>query len=61
MPDYTALDAALSAASIPFKTEEPMRLHTTFKIGGAADRYIEISTSAALQTVLGALSRAEIP
>ena len=61
MPDYTVLDTALAAANIPFKTDERMSAHTTFKIGGAADRYIEICTSSALQTVLRALHRAEIP
>ncbi|MGN0479902.1 MAG: UDP-N-acetylmuramate dehydrogenase [Hominenteromicrobium sp.] len=61
MPDYTALDAALAAAGIPCKTDEPMRAHTTFRIGGPADRFIELSTPSALQTVLGVLSRAEIP
>lgn len=61
MPDYSMLDAALSAANIRYKTDEPMRLHTTFKIGGPADRYIPIENTAALQTVLRALKAAEVP
>lgn len=61
MPDYAVLDAALSAAGVPYKTEEPMCAHTTFKIGGAADRFIEIQSPAALQDALSALRAAGVP
>lgn len=61
MPDYTVLDAVLDAAGIQYKTDEPMRLHTTFKIGGGADRYISIRSSAALQKVLSVLQKENIP
>lgn len=61
MPDYAILDAALHAAGIPFKTDEPMRLHTTFKIGGGADRYISVQSSEALQKVLSVLLKEKIP
>ena len=61
MPDYSILDAALQAANIKYKTDEPMRLHTTFKIGGPADRFIQIENIAALQQVLRALKASGVP
>lgn len=61
MRDYSVLDAALNAANIRYKVDEPMRLHTTFRIGGPADRYIIVENSEALQTVLRALKQADVP
>ena len=61
MRDYSVLDAALDAANIRYKKDEPMRYHTTFKIGGAADRYILAENSEQLQTVLAGLKENEIP
>ena len=61
MRDYSVLDAVLNAANIRYKTDEPMRLHTTFKIGGPADRYIMADTGEQLQTVLASLKENDIP
>lgn len=61
MPDYSAFDAALSAANIPLKKEEPMGRHTTFKIGGAADRFVTVHKETDLQLVLEVCKQAAIP
>ena len=61
MRDYTVLDAALCAAKIEYRIDEPMCHHTTFKIGGPADRYILIENTGALQTVLKALTASAVP
>ena len=45
MRDYSVLDAVLDAANIRYKKDEPMCGHTTFKIGGPADRYVIIENS----------------
>ena len=60
MRDYSVLDAALNAVNIRYKIDEPMRLHTTFKIGGPADRFIIVESSGALQTVLRTLKDCDI-
>ena len=61
MYDYSVLDAALKAADIHYMENEPMCHHTTFKIGGAADRFIILENSHALQTVLRLLKETGIP
>lgn len=61
MLDYSVLDAVLDAANIRYKVNEPMRYHTTFKIGGPADRYILAENGEQLQTILAALKENAIP
>lgn len=61
MRDYFAFDAAMNAANIRSLVDEPMRLHTTFKIGGAADRYVFAETYSELCTILRALKESDIP
>lgn len=61
MPDYRKFDAALQGAGVCYKTEEPMSAHTSFKIGGPADRFIEVKTVLELQTVLKLLNEEAIP
>ena len=61
MYDYSVLDAALRAADIAYKVDEPMCHHTTFKIGGPADRFILLENSHALQTALKTLKETGIP
>ena len=43
MPDYAVLDAALTRVGVPFTKEESMAAHTSFKIGGPADRFLRIA------------------
>ena len=44
MSDYRKFDAALQSAGVCYKTDEPMSAHTSFKIGGPADRFVEVKT-----------------
>lgn len=61
MRDYFAFDAAMNAANIRSLVDEPMRLHTTFKIGGVADRYVFAENYSELCTILRALKESDIP
>ena len=57
----TALCAALTAQQLPFAQGEPLAPHTTFKIGGPADRFVEVKTVSELQAVLNAVSDENVP
>ena len=57
MSDYRKFDAALQSAGVCYKTDEPMSAHTSFKIGGPADRFVEVKTVSELQAVLNAVRR----
>ena len=61
MSDYRKFDAALQSAGVCYKTDEPMSAHTSFKIGGPADRFVEVKTVSELQTVLNAVSDGNVP
>ena len=47
--------------SIGFKVNEPMSLHTSFKIGGAADIFISVRTASELSAVLKKCGELNIP
>lgn len=47
--------------SVEFKIDEPMCLHTSFKIGGAADIFISVRASAQLSAVLKMCGELNIP
>ena len=55
MSDYRKFDAVLQSAGVCYKTDEPMSAHTSFKIGGPADRFVEVKTVSELQAVLNAV------
>ena len=61
MSDYRKFDAALQSAGVCYKTDEPMSAHTSFKIGGPADRFVEVKTVSELQAVLNAVSDGNVP
>lgn len=61
MSDYRKFDAALQSAGVCYKTDEPMSVHTSFKIGGPADRFVEVKTVSELQAVLNAVSDGNVP
>ena len=61
MSDYRKFDAALQSAGVCYKTDEPMSAHTSFKIGGPADRFVEVKTVSELQAVLNAVSDENVP
>ena len=47
--------------SVEFKVNEPMNLHTSFKIGGAADIFISVRSSAELSAVIKMCGELNIP
>lgn len=51
----------LSKNKIKYKSYEPMRNHTTFKIGGNADVFISIGSEQELKAVLNAAKECETP
>lgn len=51
----------LSESNISYLLNEPMSLHTTFKIGGAADILITVNSIGELQTALAACRAENIP
>ena len=61
MSDYRKFDAALQSAGVCYKADEPMSAHTSFKIGGPADRFVEVKTVSELQAVLNAISDENVP
>lgn len=61
MRDYSRLDSALKTAGVSFTENEPMATHTTFRIGGPADRLIRAETLPELAAAVSALKRESIP
>lgn len=59
--DFTHLDAVAHDLGCRVIKNESMEKHTTFKVGGPCDRYIEIATSAQLAAVVEALKASSIP
>lgn len=59
--DFTRPDQAAQACGCEILIEEPMRLHTTFKIGGPAERFYSVTALSQLQRVLKALEEENIP
>ena len=60
-PDYTLLDQTAQALGCPLRVDEPMARHTTFQIGGPADRFLAVENAAQLQGLLSCLRQAGIP
>lgn len=59
--DYTLLDQTAQALGCPLRVDEPMARHTTFQIGGPADRFLTVENAAQLQGLLSCLRQAGIP
>lgn len=55
------LIAFLDNNHIEYKLDEPMKAHTTFKIGGAADLYIAVNNLRELKAVISELKACGIP
>ena len=51
----------LNELNIEYKTREPMKPHTTFKIGGAADVFVTVRTVGELKAVVSACESLAIP
>lgn len=59
--NYTALDNLCRELGCELLSEEPMAKHTSFKIGGRADRLVFVPNKAALGQILHLLSKEKIP
>ena len=55
------LTEILEQNNIEYKTGEPMKAHTTFKIGGAADLFITVQTVGDLRTAVIACRECGVP
>lgn len=53
---YTLLDQAVQTLGCPCAVQEPMSRHTTFQIGGPADRFITVETLAQLKGLVKVLT-----
>ncbi len=60
-PDYAPLDRIARELGCSCLREEPMSRHTTFRIGGPADRFLTVETEAQLSGLLRVLEEAGIP
>lgn len=58
---YTPFDQAAQALGIPVAVGEPMSRHTTFQIGGPADRFAAVETLPQLKALLQALESQGLP
>ncbi|MBQ6153037.1 MAG: UDP-N-acetylmuramate dehydrogenase [Ruminococcus sp.] len=55
------LTTFLDNNKIEYKLSEPMKAHTTFKIGGAADIYIVVNSLKELKVVIEELKKSDVP
>ncbi len=60
-PDYTRLDDAVQKLGCACLRAEPMSRHTTFRIGGPADRFFTVTDQAQLTGLLGLLKKEKLP
>ncbi len=58
---YEILDAAAEQLHCGILKQEPMCLHTTFRIGGPADRFLTLEREEQLSSLLPVLEREQIP
>ena len=58
---YTLLDQAVRILGCPCRAQESMSRHTTFQIGGPADRFITVETPAQLKGLVKVLKEQELP
>jgi len=59
--DYGLIDTAAAQCGCEVLTDEPMKKHTTFRIGGPADRFATVKTREQLQKLLPALKQGGVP
>lgn len=58
---YTCFDQAVQTLECSCAHGEPMSRHTTFQIGGPADRFVTVETLAQLKGLLKALKEGNLP
>ena len=59
--DYSKLDRVIEESGCSCRKDEPMSLHTTFRIGGAADRFLTVEDKNQLAVLLRTLEDENIP
>lgn len=59
--EYRAFEEFCKLNKIEYKTKEPMKLHTSFKIGGEADIFVTVSSTEELKGVILEAKRLGIP
>lgn len=59
--DYSALDQAAAALGCEIQAEAPLAAHTTFRIGGPADRLLQVESPAQLEGLLSVLTAEKVP
>ena len=59
--DYSVIDRFAGQSGFDVRCDEPMAQHTTFKIGGPADRFITVHNEQALAELLKAVKDAAVP
>ena len=59
--DYEAFDRAIAELKCPSLVDEPMSAHTTFRIGGPADRLVTVQSPEQLADVLRLAREQELP
>ncbi len=60
-PDYALLDETARSLGCECLCGEPMSRHTTFRIGGPADRFVKVGDETRLRGLLASLESAGIP
>lgn len=58
--DYSLFDSACKDCGCSLKINEPMKKHTTFKIGGPATRFVTVYNENQLKTVVSAATKFNI-
>lgn len=58
---YDQIDRTAAALCCPVKAEEPMKRHTTFQIGGPADRFYTVETARQLAALIKPLAQTGTP
>lgn len=59
--DYKNFDSVVAALGCECLTNEPMSRHTTFKIGGGADRFVTVKNERELAQVLSVIKTENLP
>lgn len=59
--DFTTFDKAVAELSCACLHDEPMSRHTTFCIGGTADRFVTVETQSQLTELISVLKKEQLP
>ena len=59
--EYKAFEEFCISNKIEYKKNEPMKLHTSFKIGGEADYFVNVASENRLKSVIAEAKKLSIP